>query len=292
MSTYNGEKYLVEQLESLMAQVGVNISILVRDDGSSDSTRDILINWQEKGYLKFYTGNNLRPAKSFMNLIEQAPYAEYYALSDQDDVWEKDKLKCAVKYLEQGDKSIPALYFCQTQLVDENLQPLPTSQLSPLCTFYEGLIAHYATGCTFVFNRALLELARQYKPGYISMHDLWLYNLCLAVGGNVYFDPMPHIKYRQHGNNVIGLSGGWKSSFALRCQRTINKECERSNTILELFKGYKNQIKPEYLPFVKHIINYRYSVIDLLWLLFNRKLRCGNMNTNISMRIALLLHTY
>lgn len=292
MSTFNGEKFLDEQLESIMAQDGVKISVLVRDDGSSDGTQEILNKWQENRKLTFYTGDNLRPAKSFMNLIEQAPDVDYYALADQDDVWENDKLKCAVSYLEQSDKAIPALYFSQTQLVDENLQPLPTPQLLPSCTFYEGLIAHYATGCTFVFNRALLELVRQYKPSYISMHDLWLYNLCLAVGGNIYFDPMPHIKYRQHGNNVIGLSGGWKRSFLLRCQRTLNKECERSNTVLELYKGYKEQIKPEYLPLVRHIVNYRNSVIDLLRLIFNRKLRCSNVKTNLSMRIALLLHTY
>lgn len=298
MSTYNGENFLAEQLKSIEQQEGVAMSMMVRDDGSKDRTLSILSSWKEKtqktigGGIILLSQENVGPARSFMQLINQAPEADYYAFCDQDDVWEKDKLASAVAYLEKGDNDIPALYFSQVQLVDEHLNPLPTAKINPKCTFYEGLIAHYATGCTFVFNRTLLELVRKYNPEYISMHDLWLYHLCLAVGGNIYFDPMPHIKYRQHGNNVIGLSGGWKRSFLLRCQRTLNKECERSNTVLELYKGYKEQIKPDYLPLVRHIVNYRNSVIDLLRLIFNRKLRCSNVKTNLSMRIALLLHTY
>lgn len=298
MSTYNGEKYLAEQLKSIDQQEGVVMSVMIRDDGSKDHTLSILSSWKEEmqktivGGVILLSQENVGPARSFMHLIKQAPEADYYAFCDQDDVWEKDKLASAIAYLEKGDNDIPALYFGQVQLVDEHLNPLPTAKINPKCTFYEGLIAHYATGCTFVFNRALLELVRQYNPEYISMHDLWLYHLCLAVGGNVYFDPTPHIKYRQHSHNVIGLSGGWKKALRQRWQRTIKKDCERSNTIIELYKGYKDKIKPEYLPVVKHIVSYRHSVKDLLWLLFYRRLRCDNWHVNITMRIALLLHTY
>lgn len=299
MSTYNGERYLIEQLQSIAQQKNVFITMLIRDDNSQDDTRKILTAWQENicnintiGKVSLLFQENVGPARSFMKLIELAPEAEYYALADQDDVWDSDKLESAVTFLEQGDKNMPALYFCQTQLVDEKLNLLPTCRIEPKCTFYESLIVHYATGCTFVFNRALLDLARQYKPEYISMHDLWLYHLCLTIGGNIYFDSVPHIKYRQHSSNVIGLSGGWKKSLKLRWQRTINKECERSNTVIELYKGFKDQIKPEYLPTVKRIVNYKHSISDMLWLLFCRRLWCNNWRTNLSMRIALLLHTY
>lgn len=294
MSTYNGEKYLTEQLESIEHQNVENLSIMIRDDGSVDGTNNLLSKWRKKTRLNcnILFQENIGPARSFMQLVEQAPEADYYAMADQDDVWEKDKLKSAIDYLERGDKNIPTLYFSQVQLVDEKLNPLPTTKISPLCTFYESLIAHYATGCTFVFNRALLELARQYKPEYVSMHDLWLYHVCLAVGGYIYFDPIPHIKYRQHRHNVIGLSSDWKKSLRLRWLRTINKDCERSNTIIELYKGYKNLIKPEYLPVIKKIVNYKNSIVDLIGLLFYSRLDCGDWKTNISMRIALLLHTY
>ena len=80
MSVYNGEKYLVEQIESLIHQERVDVSILVRDDGSSDGTIDILENYKTKGILDFYTGENLRPARSFMHLLFNAPDCDYFAI--------------------------------------------------------------------------------------------------------------------------------------------------------------------------------------------------------------------
>ena len=90
LSTYNGERYIKEQIESLLKQENVKVSILVRDDGSTDGTINILNEYQKQGKLKWYTGENLKPAKSFMNLVENAPEYEYYAFCDQDDVWLKD----------------------------------------------------------------------------------------------------------------------------------------------------------------------------------------------------------
>ncbi len=292
MSTYNGERYIEEQLQSITNLQDVEFDIFVRDDGSKDHTHKILNSWQDNSKLKWYTGENLKSAKSFMDLLMKAPSTDYYAFADQDDVWEEDKLYSAVLLLEQSPCDVPALYFSQTQLVDENLNSIETKKIKPECTFYESLMVNYATGCTFVFNHKLLELVRKYSPEYLSMHDYWLYHLCLAVGGNIYFDPVSHIKYRQHSNNVIGLSKGWKQSQKLRWKRTVEKECERSNTIIELYKGYKKEIKPEYLPVIKSIVNYKHSIKDLVYLIFNRRLLCRNWRTNLSMRIALLLHTY
>ena len=79
MSTYNGEKYLEEQIDSILAQKGCKVQLLVRDDGSSDGTIGILQKYHEEGYLEYYTGENLKPAKSFMDLLYNAPKAEYYA---------------------------------------------------------------------------------------------------------------------------------------------------------------------------------------------------------------------
>ena len=101
MSTYNGEKYLRNQIESLLRQVDVEIEILVRDDGSKDGTLGILEEYKNSreysGKLSYYVGPNVGPAKSFLDLIKHAPEAEYYALCDQDDTWLPDKLKIAVE---------------------------------------------------------------------------------------------------------------------------------------------------------------------------------------------------
>ena len=182
MSSYNGERYIEEQIESLLSQKNCSIQIFVRDDGSKDLTTKILDEYKKNGTLEWFSGTNLRPARSFWNLIMSAPDSDFYALCDQDDYWQPDKLSAAVDMLKDYDK-IPTLYFSQTTLVDSNLSPIKTPVIHPKCTIGEALIAHYATGCTFVFNKKLMEKLRSYTPEYLSMHDNWIYRVCLTVGG-------------------------------------------------------------------------------------------------------------
>ena len=104
MSTYNGETYLKEQIDSILAQEGIRVKLLVRDDGSKDSTQQILDDYSKRGLLEWYKGENLKSARSFMNLVDTVSLdADYYAFSDQDDFWEKDKLSRAIDMLNQFD---------------------------------------------------------------------------------------------------------------------------------------------------------------------------------------------
>ena len=124
MSTYNGEKYLKEQIDSILSQEGVDVRLYIRDDGSSDRTTDILASYQEHKNVKIEKGNNLGFAKSFLTALDECDEADYYAFSDQDDVWEKDKLSTAIEILEEESQSTPLLYCSALQRVDENLNPL------------------------------------------------------------------------------------------------------------------------------------------------------------------------
>ena len=122
MSTYNGEKYIKEQLDSILSQVGVELSVLIRDDGSSDSTLSIIKDYAEQNKnIKYYVGENIKPAQSFIDLIFNSPDADYYALSDQDDVWDKDKLKCAIDLLQATNPDKPAMYHSNLRIVDGDL---------------------------------------------------------------------------------------------------------------------------------------------------------------------------
>lgn len=105
MSTYNGEKYLKEQIDSILSQEGVDVRLYIRDDGSSDRTTDILASYQEHKNVKIEKGNNLGFAKSFLTALDECDEADYYAFSDQDDVWEKDKLSTAIFNRETGAMS-------------------------------------------------------------------------------------------------------------------------------------------------------------------------------------------
>ena len=97
MSTYNGQKYIRQQIDSILQQTNVEVNLLVRDDGSKDDTIKILDEYKQEGKLTYYTGPNLGPQLSFLNLLNNCPKADYYAFADQDDYWEKDKLSTAVK---------------------------------------------------------------------------------------------------------------------------------------------------------------------------------------------------
>lgn len=233
MSAYQGEKYLREQLDSILAQTYKNMEILVRDDGSTDATVDILKEYAARKKLTYIKGKNCGAAKSFFRLLKKADrQADYYALSDQDDVWEPDKLERAVRMLEQQDKKekkgtwngtvfedkvrkdskpCPLMYCSALNVVDQNLtflykegQERKTSDLS----FGNAMVENCCTGCTIVFNRALQELAAEKRIPECSMHDWWLY-LLASCFGKVLYDPEARILYRQHEHNVIGMDSHW-----------------------------------------------------------------------------------
>ena len=110
MSTYNGEKYLRIQIESILAQKDVCVSLLVRDDGSSDATTLILDEYAKEGKLTWYSGKNIRPAQSFFDLLFNAPESEYIALSDQDDFWLPEKVYKGCEKVMKMPEDKPCMY--------------------------------------------------------------------------------------------------------------------------------------------------------------------------------------
>nr|WP_303104047.1 glycosyltransferase [Megamonas funiformis] len=152
MSTYNGENYLEEQIESLRKQKDVDIKILVRDDGSKDNTVKILEKYKKEGILDFYKGNNVGYAKSFLHLLTNNIEADYYAFCDQDDVWLPDKLIKAIEKINENEK--PSLYASALKRVDENLKFLGIQSFKNLkLTLGAEFTRHRLAGCTFVFNK-------------------------------------------------------------------------------------------------------------------------------------------
>lgn len=291
LSTYNGEKYINEQLQSLYAQKDVDLTLLVRDDGSSDSTRSILDAEKTAGRLTWYTGENLKPAFSFWNLLQNAPQSPFYAFCDQDDVWDNDKLRVAVDMLSTAGET-PALYFCQTRLVDSELKEIKSVRISPLLTYGESLIYHFVTGCTMVMNSAMREILLSYKPEFIRMHDIWVYNVAQAVGAQVFFDSEPHISYRQHGGNAVGQANTLKAVWKARIKRFRTEKCIRSRLAKELLKGYPDMMSPENLFLTKLVAEYKQSFGSWMRLLFTGRLKCSPLSINATSKIAILLRMF
>lgn len=242
LSTYNGERYLEQLINSVLIQKNVNVDILVRDDGSIDNTLKILEKYKNK-HFRIYFGENLKPARSFLDLMKNAPLEyDYYALCDQDDVWNADKLETAVKYLENIEK--PALYSCAVDITDKDLNHLRISRHRN--TFEKPLfdIMTFGTpGCTFVFNKKLLKYLKQYIPKVCSMHDSWVSFVCLAVNGEFFYDNSAHIYYRQHDNNVLGAQD--HSLIKTLKQIIIYKEIKRSDMAKEILIGYGDKMNLE-----------------------------------------------
>ncbi len=237
LSTYNGEAYLKEQLDSILNQKNVAVKLFVRDDGSSDGTVDILRTYAAlHENIQYLCGENCGVVASFFRLFELSdPDVDFYALSDQDDVWDEDKLSIACQKLEQVRKSkspkkkkhgsqirtfaTPLLYCCDAWNTDDALNLLPESMQTAgkelIPDFRNALIENIARGASIVFNQALMSYVRISMPQDIYMHDWWLY-LVASCFGEVCYDSAAHYKYRQHAGNALGAAAPSGCSRFLR----------------------------------------------------------------------------
>lgn len=257
MSTYNGSKFLKEQIESILSQIGVNVSILVRDDGSSDETTRILKKYENEGKLKWYSGKNLGPAKSFLNLVNANINSEFCAFSDQDDVWKKDKLKRAIYKLNKYDANIPLLYTSNFELVDESLNPLPNVFHLTTTTLNSAIVCSLCTGCTMVFNQELLKKLKGKIPNSIFMHDDWIHKVCLSIGGIVIYDKnFRGVYYRQHKNNVEGGRHTIFEKIKIYKKRVFDQRYCMLNEWKEILNLYNLQIPLKNKKVINTIINY------------------------------------
>lgn len=212
MSTYNGEMYLRTQLDSIVHQTLQPDSLLIRDDGSTDRTLEILEEYsREYSWISYYSGLNQGVQRSYFDLIARSDEkAQYFAFADQDDEWMPDKLKHAVKCLTGmgNDEREPALYCGAQNLVDEKLEPLhvTTGWIVKRPSFGNALVQNICTGCTAVVNRVLMDLVKEnlpMMPQRVIMHDWWLY-LAAECFGKTYYDANAYISYRQHSGNAAG----------------------------------------------------------------------------------------
>ena len=234
LSTFNGERFLWEQLNSLYCQTYGNIEIIVRDDGSKDGTCEILKRFsRERNNMNVLFERNIGVVSSFLRLLDLVPpSAQYVALCDQDDVWREDKIEIAISFFRTVEPTTPAMYCGALEVVDENLNRIGAIKKAIREPSLENaLVQNVATGCTTVINKSALRLVTGKKVAInkIQMHDWWLYQIISAFG-LILFDDIPKIRYRQHSRNVIGSSSGielwvkrikrhlWDHDRSIRCQ--------------------------------------------------------------------------
>lgn len=205
MSTYNGEKYLDEQLKSLAKQtVADKMTLYIRDDGSTDCTLDIIDQWRSKINIVLYKGINSGPAMSFWKLLmNQEIQADYYAFCDQDDIWDNDKLEQGILKLTNEYH----LYACNCRIIDENGNVAKAKRVSgiPNMDTKRLFVSGFTQGCSMIFTDDLCQYIRKKKINCIPMHDVVLM-LYAEYFGKIYWDTEPHFGYRVHSNNVVAKS--------------------------------------------------------------------------------------
>jgi len=219
MGTCNGQAFLVEQLLSIENQFHKNWRLVISDDGSTDDTLTIAKTFQEKwgkDRLEIRQGPKQGFCANFLSLAcDLTIKADFYAFSDQDDVWMVDKLSIALAYFDtENNADIPRVYCGRTQLVDEHLRLFGCSPLFSLPrSFRNALVQSIAGGNTMVFNQAAKELLEKAGLQQVVSHDWWVYQLVKGAGGCVYYDPEPTILYRQHYNCLVGSNDGFRAKI-------------------------------------------------------------------------------
>ncbi len=283
MATYNGANFLAGQLDSIENQTMQNWVLIVSDDGSSDQTLSILEHYQSRwgrGRLQIRSG----PREGFcMNFLSMAAdkniKANYYAFSDQDDIWMPTKLQVAVELLSSTD-SKPTLYCGKTTYFEGDLRVTGASPLFAYpASFRNALVQSIAGGNTMVFNPAVKRLIEQ--SGLLSLvsHDWWLYLLVSGAGGRVYYDPKSYLYYRQHSLAIIGgntsLQARLKRALGLfngKFRDWTDKNLAALNVVEDLLTTDSAVIKSEFIRLRNSKLLHRIRMIEVCGLYRQTKL--------------------
>ena len=243
MGVHQGRAFLADQLDSFLAQSVRDWALFVSDDSPApdDGSGQILRVFQATNSARDIT---LRPgpragfAANYLTLLRDAPRdVPYAALSDQDDVWQPDKLRRAIAALEAVPDDVPALYCARTMVVAENLAEIGISPAFGRAPAFENaLVQSIGGGNTMVLNRAAQDLVADLAdevlrgPGTVVAHDWWLYQVITGCGGRVLRDGAPVLLYRQHGGNVIGANRSLGARLA-RASALMGGRLQRWNRI-------------------------------------------------------------
>ncbi|WP_245441975.1 glycosyltransferase family 2 protein [Mesorhizobium hawassense] len=219
LGTKDGAAFINQQLESLAAQSWPRVDLWVSDDGSTDGTASIIEAWRTrwaKGRVTLVDGPRQGFAANFRSMIiDPRVQADYYAFCDQDDVWERDRLESAIRWMGTQDPETPLLFCSRTATISETGQAAGHSPLFPRPpSFRNALVQSIAGGNTMLLNRKARDLLAKAsaRTEFVS-HDWWAYLIVAAGGGTIRYEPRPLVRYRQHGANLVGANVSWRARF-------------------------------------------------------------------------------
>lgn len=268
LSTYNGEKYLAQQLDSILAQTDQDWSLLIRDDGSSDKTKEIIdqyVSLHPTQIKQLASDKNLGVVNSFGTLLQESD-SDYFFFCDQDDVWLPNKIeltKAKMKEEEMNHPESPIAIFTDLRVVDEELQTICNSfweysKINPiiLSTFDELCVHPAATGCTMMINKKGKECSLPFNDD-VRMHDAWIILSILKNDGHINFIKDQTMLYRQHVGNVVGAINENDSYFLNRIKE-IKNVIKKNQQQWKMIKRLGFSSLPKYL-YLKVTYRHKYN---------------------------------
>ncbi len=296
---FNGNKYIIKQLKSIISQSHKNIKIFIFDDNSNEKTIDFKSFIKENNEIEITyirRSNNIGYAKNFLQgLKDIGPAFDYYSFSDQDDIWEINKIEQSLKDLDNLPLSIPSLYCSRTSYYNEKCtKEIGSSKHFPKKpNFKNALIQNIAGGNTITINKSARNLiVNSLKCNNYISHDWWCYQLISAAGGNIIFSSDKLVRYRQHNLNLIG--GNQTSIDKLkRFRKFISGDLKEWNDInIENLIINKNLVSEKNLITIRRFQTARKSknIFKKLFLFFQSGVHRQTIFENIAFILGLIFN--
>lgn len=294
LSTYNGEKYVKKQIDSILSQSGnFSIQILVRDDGSSDDTVNILKSYSNK--INAIYGKNVGWMKSFSILLfasKMCQDVDYFAFADQDDIWFPNKIHSALKLLETYQNDRPLLYGSQVIEVDENLKEINHKKYIPNYEFsgLNVMFYSFALGCTMVFNKFARDIFIQSKKNMRCVGHDWLLATLCAYTGTLIYDSNAYIYHIRHKNNC---SGNLSLENAIKSKIKQFKNNKIGYSVYEeIYNGYMDYLPNEDKKIIDDFMIYKKNIAAKLRLVFNPRVKKISFKGTMILKLSILLNKH
>lgn len=286
ISTYNGERYIGEQIQSILNQTHKNIKIYVRDDGSTDATADILKEYEKNGIIEFLEGNNIGFGRSFLKLLEYADESDFWAFCDQDDVWDEHKIEFACKKLNEMSSNTPNLYVHDFFLADESMNNFSKyGNYIPRYDFRMAITECLHMGFSMVFNVKFRELMLRGNIDKLPSHDWWAELIAMEFG-NVYVDDYIGAKHRRLDNSIS------ENNLKNRVKwvgRALRGDSEIPFITKEFKSVFQDEMSKESLQVLDLFVESRYSLLkSLKKAVYPRRWRTS-LTSEIVVRILMLI---
>lgn len=289
LSSYNGELYIKEQVKSILNQKNVDVKLLIRDDGSRDCTA-LIIKELEKSdsRIKCILGNNLGFANSFYELLKAAPESDYYAFSDQDDVWLDEKL---IRTISGFVNENVLVSFCNAYTTDEKLNTTGSLydenfKIKNKYTSFDDCIAH---GCLLAFSKKAKDILLNYVGTIPVSHDVWVCSICSFVGQIVYV-PQKLSLFRRHEKATTFRDNKNYLLSLLKKVKTNKRPTQKcAQIIMDSYKDYLSEVDQKYF---NHVINYSTRLKDKVWLLFSPCVKRHSIVGTLKLKLKIIFNAF